>query len=307
LKTDSTLPDLLAGSGLPLKASVYTVILCVLFGANAVTVKISLSGLGIFTNLGVRFFIAAAAIFLWACLSGKPIAVKRDQLYQLGFLAIIFFSQLTLFYEGLSRTTASHGTLIANVLPFVVMLLAHFFIPGDTIVFKKVLGLVLGFSGVVLLFFDSAGLTSDMLTGDLLVLAAVFVWGVNAVYTKKIIADYHPIQITLYPMMAASLFFLLCGFIWDDPMIRFLDWVVIKALFYQTFVTASFGMVAWNTLVRNYGATALHSFVFIMPISGVFLGVFILNEPVTLNLLAAVGLVVTGLVVVNMQKISPVG
>ena len=137
-------------SGLPVNASLFTIFLCILFGANAVAVKISFTGLGIFTSAGVRFCVAALTIFLWARLAGKPLAVRKSQLRQLFFLALIFFVQLSLFYAGLNKTTASHGTLIANVLPFGVMLLAHFFIPGEVIVLKKFLGLILGFFGVFL-------------------------------------------------------------------------------------------------------------------------------------------------------------
>lgn len=286
-------------SGLPVNASLFTIFLCILFGANAVAVKISFTGLGIFTSAGVRFSIAALAIFCWARLAGKPLAIRKSQFSQLVPLALIFFVQLALFFTGLNKTTASHGTLIANVLPFGVMLLAHFFVPGEVIVLKKFIGLILGFSGVILLFFDSARFTAEMVAGDLLILLAVGVWSCNAVYTKRIISDYHPIQITLYPMMMSSLLFLGCGFIFDDTMVRKIDPTIIKAMLYQIFVTASFGMVAWNTLIRKYGATSLHSFVYIMPVSGVVLGVLILGEPVTYNLIASVLLIATGLIIVN--------
>lgn len=291
-------------SGLPVNASLFTIFLCILFGANAVAVKISFTGLGIFTSAGVRFCIAALTIFLWARFAGKPLAVRKSQLPQLLFLALIFFAQLSLFYAGLNKTTASHGTLIANVLPFGVMLLAHFFIPGEVIVLKKFLGLILGFFGVFLLFFDSARFTAEMVTGDLLILLAVGVWSCNATYTKRIISEYDPIQITLYPMMMSSLLFLGCGFIFDDSMVSKIDTTIIKAMLYQIFVTASFGMVAWNTLIRKYGATALHSFVYIMPVSGVVLGVLMLNEPVTYNLIGSVLLIAAGLIIVN-RRINP--
>lgn len=285
--------------GLPLGASLFTVFLCGLFGANAVAIKISLTGLGVFTTAGVRFGIAAVVIFLWAVCTGKPLAVRKNQVHQLFILALFFFVQLSLFYFGQNKTTASHATLISNVLPFFVMVLAHYFIPGDTINLKKISGLVLGFAGVLLLFFDNVALTGDALQGDLLILLAVLVWSCHVVYIKTIIDGFHPIQVTLYPISLAAPAFLLSGFLWDGEMVRFIDASIVKAMFYQTFVTASFGFVAWNTLIRRFGATALHSFVFIMPISGVFLGVTMLNEPLTTNLVGAIILVVTGLIVVN--------
>lgn len=291
--------NVLSPHGLPLGASLFTIFLCGLFGANAVAIKISLTGLGVFTTAGVRFGIAAVVIFLWAVCTGRPLAVRKKQVPQLIILALFFFVQLSLFYIGQNKTTASHATLISNVLPFFVMILAHYYIPGDTINLKKISGLVLGFAGVLLLFFDNVTLTGDVLQGDLLILLAVLVWSCHVVYIKTIIDGFHPLQITLYPISLATPFFLLSGYLWDGEMVRFIDASILKAMFYQTFITASFGMVAWNTLIRRFGATALHSFVFIMPISGVFLGVTMLHEPLTTNLIGAIILVVTGLIVVN--------
>lgn len=292
-------------STLPLGASIFTVFLCILFGANPVAVKISLKGLGVFTTAGLRFSIAAVTIFLWALYTGRPIAVKRHKLGKLVILAAILFTQFSLFYIGQNKTTASHGVLIANVLPFLVMILAHFFIPGDSITLKKFSGLVVGFSGVLLLFFDNVVLTGDALQGDLLILLAVLAWACNVVYIKSIIEEFHPLQITLYPALMTTPVFLLSGFLWDGGMVRFVDASVINALLYQGVVTASFGFIAWNTMIRKFGATALHSFVFVMPVSGVFLGVVLLNEPLTGNLLGSIVLVALGLILVNRVEAHP--
>ena len=261
--------------------------------------KISLIGFGPFTNAGLRFSVASLSILLWAIAASVPVGVKRADRGRLVVLGFVFFFQLSFFYIGMTRTTATHGTLIANLLPFVVMVLAHLFIPGDRIVSKKMLGLVLGFVGILVLITDAGTVSSGDFTGDLFVLAAVLIWGGNAVYTKRVIENYHPVQITLYPMMLASLLFFLGGFFLDQPMVKTITPPVVAGLLYQTFVTASFGMVAWNSMIRKYGATSLHSFVFIMPFSGVLFSVLLLGEPVTLRLVASMMLVVSGLIIVH--------
>lgn len=291
-----------SGQGLPPTAALASLFLCILFGANAVAIKISLGGLGVFTSAGLRFGVAAATIWCWARLTGKPLSLTRKQRFQLAPLGLIFFVQLSLFYLGIDRTTASHGTLITNALPFVVMVLAHVFLVDDRISWRKIGGLVLGFTGVVLLFIDSIGLRAEVMQGDLLVLLAVVVWGSNAVYSKRIIASFQPLQFTVYPMLMAAPLFLLCGVFVDPVMIEHFDTTIVTALFYQTFITAAFGMVAWNTLIKRYGATALHAFVFIMPISGVSLGVVLLGEPLTVNLVAAIFFVSLGLLVINRRR-----
>ncbi len=136
------------------KASVFTVFLCIIFGANAVAIKVSLAGFGAFTAAGIRFAIAAIAILLWAWIKKIELKISSKQIIQMLILTTIFVFQLTCFYNGLAKTTASHATLIANVLPFCVLIMAHFFIPGDTITIKKGIGITLGFIGVLFLFFD---------------------------------------------------------------------------------------------------------------------------------------------------------
>lgn len=287
---------------LPLGASFFTAFLCFLFGANAVAVKISLTGLGVFTTAGLRFATAAVVLCLYAISTGKPLAIKRGMFGHLIVLSAIFFTQLSLFYFGQAGTTASHGTLISNILPFMVMLLANVFIPEEPIDRRKILGLVVGFAGVAMLFLDNLAMSREALQGDLLILLAVTIWSGHVIYIKKIISNFHPLQITLYPMAMAAPVFLISGFLFDGQMIGTIDWTVIQSMLYQIFVTASFGFVAWNTLISRFGAAALHSFVFIMPISGVLLGVVLLEEPLTVNLIGAIVLVVTGLILVNRTK-----
>ena len=295
--SDDDIPS--EASWLPPRIALSAAFLSFIFGANAVAVKISLLGMGPFANAGFRFSMAALVLLIWATVQQKELRVKRADWYHLVILGFGFFIQLSLFYLGLRQTTASHGTIIVNILPFIVLILAHFLIPGERIQVRKVVGMVLGFSGIVLLFFDKVSLSQQMIRGDLIILAAIMIWGINVIYIKRIFSRFRPIQITLYPMMVSAPLFWMSGWITGEKMIDELSSEVMIALCYQIFVTGSFGMVAWNSLVKQYGATTLHAFVFIMPISGVLLGIMLLNEPVTANLIGSVVLVVSGLLLVN--------
>lgn len=286
---------------LPLRTALYTAFLCFLFGGNAVAIKISLTGMGIFTTAGIRFTLASITLLIWAKATGQSLRLSRDHAKKLMILTLIFIVQLPLFYYGLSKTTASHGTLIANLLPFVVLILAHHFIPGDRITLKKLVGIALGFIGVfTLLSGHGSFLTTDpVLMGDLLICCAVFLWGCNATYVKRINSEVSVLNITFYPMAFGGPLFLLVGYFWDAQMIGTLNATIIQALLYQTFVTASYCFIAWNGLLQKFGATAVHSFIFIMPVSGVFFSVLLLGEPLTPNIVLAILMIVTGTVVVN--------
>jgi len=294
-----------SNNNLSLLACIYSIFLCIIFGANAVAIKISLCGLGIFTTAGLRFTIASIAICLWAKTSGLSFKIREGQIYQLVVITIIFTVQLSLFYLGLSKTNASRGTLLVNILPFFVLCLAHFFIPGDRITVRKIIGMVTGFAGVAFVVFEKESVTADFHTGDLIILAVAFLWACNIVYVKRIINSFEAFHIVLYPMIFSVPFFFIEGFLWDSKMIAYVDLKILGSLLYQSLVTASFGFVAWNMMLKKYGATALHSFVFVMPISGVVLGGIVLKEPITFNIVIALLLVVSGIIVINFKPKKP--
>lgn len=287
---------------MPFNASLFTVFLTVLFGANAVAVKVGFAGVGVFSSAGIRFGLAAIAIALWATWSGRSLRITGNQAVHLLAISIFFTVQVALFYTGLSKTTASHGTLIANFLPFIVLILAHYFIPGETFTLRKVIGVLLGFCGVMLLVFADQGVDTDIRTGDFIILSAVLIWGINAIYIKKVITTIHPVLVTLYPMVFGAPCLLLAGAFFDDIMVTYIDVSIAFSFFYQSFITASFGYVAWNTMVREYGTSIVHSFVFIMPVSGVFFGVILLGEPVTVTLICSIMLIAAGIVVISHRK-----
>ncbi|WP_033398482.1 DMT family transporter [Desulfospira joergensenii] len=288
-----------------LKAALFMVFLCIIFGGNAVAIKFSLTGLGPFTAAAVRFSMASLALYLWARYKNVPIGLTRKQLGLILVQGCLFSLQLSCFYLGLKRTTASHGALIVNVVPFLVLILAHYFIPGDRITLKKGLGIALGFLGVVQLFFDRPDLNADLHLGDLIMLGAVVAWSVSVIYLKRIIGQFNAIQVTLYPMAMGIPIFFLGGLAWDDPMVFSVTPLVIHALVFQSLVTTAFGFLAWNAMLREFGATAQHSFLFIIPLAGVFFGVMILDEPVTPHLLGSIAFIVSGIIVVNLRKRKP--
>ena len=280
-------------------AGLFAIFLSILFGSNAVAIKITFSGMGVFTTAAIRFGVAAVAIFLWAKFTGQTIALKKGQLHQVLIFSSLFTVQLSLFYLGLSKSNASRGTLLANLLPFFILFLAHFFIAGDRITRQKFFGILLGFTGVVFMFLDEESLSAGFRTGDLIILLAVVIWSCSTVYLKRVIGTFSPFQLVLYSTMFSVPFFFIEALLWDDSMVFHLDAPVIGALLYQSLITASFGFVAWNTMLKKYGAVSLHAFIFIMPIAGVALGGLILGEPITIKILLALVFIVSGILVVH--------
>jgi drug/metabolite transporter (DMT)-like permease len=286
-------------------AALFVIFLCTLFGSNVVAIKLSFNGIGVFTAAGIRFSIAAMVIFLWARSTRQPLALKKNQFHQIIIVSLVFWIQLSLFYFGLSKSNASRGALLANLVPFFVLFLAHIFIPADRITRKKIFGILLGFGGVAFMFTEKKGITTDFRIGELIILAGTLLWACNAVYIKKIISAYNAFQIVFYTTLFSAPLFFLEAFLWDAPMIAYLDMRILGALLYQSLITASFAFVAWNMMLQKYGTVALHSFIFIMPISGVALGGLVLGEPITPRIIVALALVTFGILVVHRKPEKP--
>jgi len=277
------------------------VFLSAAFGANAIAIKISVSGIGPFTAAGIRFLIASLAIFVWARATGRSFQVHRNQIYPLLVIFLIFFFQISLFYLGISRTNASRAVLISNLQPFFVLFLAHFFISDDRITPRKVFGLLLGFVGVCLVFLEKEGVTEGFQRGDVLMVFSTSLWAVSAVYTKTVLHRLSPHFIAFYQMVLSVPLFFLCGLLWDQPMISSLSAPVVAAVLYQALVAAAFGFIAWNTLLQHHGAVILNSFNFILPIAGVFLAWWLLNEPLTVKILLALLLITAQMFVLYLE------
>jgi drug/metabolite transporter (DMT)-like permease len=285
---------------LPLSSALFTAFICILFGSNAVAIKMTFEGVGIFTTAGLRFGMASIAISLWAIATQKPFKINAKQFYQMLTIGVIFFVQLSLFYFGISKTNASRATLFVNLQPFFLLVLAHYFISGDQISKRKLLGILAGFLGVAFAFLENKGVAGDFQTGDLIVLVAAFIWACNGVYTKKIIANFEPFHMVLYPMMISTPLFFLEAYVLDSRMVFEINSKVILSLLYQAVVSGSFGFIAWIAMLKKYGAVALHSFIFIMPIAGVLLGGLVLGEPITAKILLSLALIVSGIFIVNL-------
>ena len=298
-------PSISGNAEMTLLPAVFIIFLTVIFGANVVAIKLTLTGMGPLTSAGLRFALAAAIVAFWARATGRSFHIQAGQVRQLLIVSVAFTAQLSLFYLGIDRTYASRGVLISNLLPFFVLFLSHYFIQDEPITWKKMVGIILGFSGVVFMFSGKEGLFGALNDGDLIILGAVTIWSCNVIYIKRIINGYAPFHLALYPMAFSVPVFLAAGYLWDGRMIFNFNLTVFGAYLYQGIVSAAFGFVAWNTMLRRYGASTLHAFVFIMPIAGVVSSGLILGEPITPNLIVALFLIATGILIIHASQKRP--
>ena len=279
---------------------ILAVVICILFGANIVATKISFEGFGIFTVAALRFSMASI-ILLWLTVRYNSLKIERKYLKKSLVIAAIFSVQYFCMLWGISNTTASRAVLLIYLQPFFVLLLSHLFIAGDKITFKKLLGMIIGFCGVLPLFIFKEGITADFMVGDILMIIGAFLWATNAVYLKKFIHNTSVIAITFYHISLSVPVFITGAFIFDPVMFKAFSMHAVFALFYQVLITA-FGFIAWLFLIKKYQASLVHSFLFISPVAGVLFGILLLSEPFTINLFFALILITIGIIIIHYSK-----
>lgn len=291
-------------------AALLASILCILFGANVVALKISLQGTGVFTTALIRFTIAAIIIFFWAKLTKRNFYIAPEARKYLVIIGIGFSLQLSLFTLGVNLTSATLATLLVNMQPFFILILANFLIPDDRFTWKKITGILFGLSGVFIIFsdqlhalFSSASITElpNIRLGDLLVFFATLIWSTNTVFSKKVIHHFLPFHLVFYPMILSLPIFFLLAILFDKPMVRFFDITMGISFFYQGVITASLGFVLWNTLLKKYGAVALHAYAFIIPVSGVLFSYLLLKEDLKRNFLLSLLFIVAGILIIHVK------
>ncbi|MCF8069751.1 MAG: DMT family transporter [Desulfobacterales bacterium] len=278
------------------------ILITFIFGSSSVVIKISMFGFGPFTALAIRSVIALIAILVWAIATHRPLKLKKGQFPQVMFIALLSFIEMSMYFIGFSKTDASRGSLLMNIQPFFILLLAHFFIPGDRITLKKTMGILFGFLGVLFIFMENRGVSSDLMVGDILIIIGVLCWAVNAIFVKLRIHNFEPFHLVMYSLLLGIPAFSLQAFIFDSRMVGEITVASVSALFYLGIITVGFGYVAWTKIMQKIGTTTLHAFVFLIPVSGVLSGALVLGEPLTYKIVLALIFIVAGIMVVQLQK-----
>ena len=83
------------------------------------------------------------------------------------------------------------------------------------------------------------------------------------------------------------------------PLIRDFTPLMGGIVAFQVLVVVCFGFTAWLWIVRHYPATQMASFIFLTPVFGAVFGVFLLGEPLTVQLVSALALVSLGIFLIN--------
>ena len=193
------------------------------------------------------------------------------------------------------------AAILDATVPLFTIVLAHFLLRDDKMTLPKVLGLLIGFTGVVVLLSKDIGASPSSLIGQsAVVLASVFYAG-SSIYVRKTTEDTPGILRSAGPLVSASLFMWLGVFLFESPVkVPHLGITWVALLFLGVLGTGLAYILAYY-LIHEIGPTRTTMVTYLFPLGGVILGVSFLHEQLSWQLMTGAALIVGSLVVANWE------
>jgi drug/metabolite transporter (DMT)-like permease len=292
-------------SAIPLTGALLTLLLCAFWGGLSPTIKIAVTAVPPIAVAFWRFLLGLVCVWIWCRFNGIPYLLpKGSRLPVFGF-AVVFTAQIAFINIGTQLTLASYAVVLLSTSPLFVAVMAHWLFPLDRLTTGRVIGLTLAFAGVSVLFLGETG-EMGSLTGNALALLSGLLLAVLLVTSKRLVRGLSPFQIVFWEFGFGLPLFGLMSLLFE-PAAGPITLPVAASIVYQGLVVAAFCFVTWLTLLSRYSATAMSSFQFSIPVFGVLLSRFLLDEPWSLQLLVALPLVALGILLVTRSRQRPSG
>jgi drug/metabolite transporter (DMT)-like permease len=244
---------------LDLRAVVILIIVTLLWGFNHPAIKISNQGVSPIFASTLRSIVASICGLIYCLRRREKVFHKDIMLFHGVMVGLLFGIEFACIYFGLLYTDAARSVLFVYLSPFVVAVGAHFFLKGDRLTFLKIMGLVLAFAGIFVVF-GRRPITAkaEMYYGDILQIAAGVLWGVTTLYIKKYMAKkVEPINTFLYQLFFSIPILLVISIILEPKWIYRVDPYVVGSLFYQSVIIAFITYFVWFKLIHQYSVSRL--------------------------------------------------
>lgn len=268
-------------------------------GSNAPFAKVALGAFQPFTIVFFRFLVASLVLL--------PIIQRRGELNlhslrELLPVALIGSLNPILLFIAMQFTQASVAPLIYAAVPLMTALYLHFF-RGRKIAAGKILGIVVGFTGVAIIillpFFQQGDLDFRRFGGNLLILGAAVAFMIYGILSndKQRRLQISPLALT-YSFVIVTM--LLCvPFAALEVMRRPLDAVTVQAShILATFGTGLLGTamfyLAYQKAIQIGSELTASLFTYLQPIATIIFAVILVGEAITLPFLIGGTLAVIG-------------
>lgn len=265
----------------------------IIWGSTFLAMKIGLAYMPPITFATLRFLIASVLLFGYLRLKRKSISVTWGQF---GHLAAIGFFMTALpfglTFWGQQFVSSGMAAVLTSTVPFFVVFLAHFFLAERATV-TKILGVAVGFAGILLLFMDQLG-SGATLAGGLAMVGSALGYGVGNVYSKKFGSGMDPDVTNTVQTMVGTVILGAGSVAFERGYAITFHWKGVAALLFLAVLgsAVAFGLFFW--LMQRVPATTISLVAFLIPVISVLLGT-IVGEPLNWGMVAGMVLIFGGM------------
>ncbi len=266
-------------------------IVALIWAGSFIAVKIGVEEISPVLLAFLRFAIASPCLFLVLLIKKKPL---RFPIRDLPILIILALTGVTLLYifqfTGIKWTTATNSAILINMNVIFIAILSSVTLK-EIFSNKKIIGIILGFLGVVFVVINGSMSLTLSTKGDALIILSAICWAIYSVIGKKILDRYDPITVTTYIFILGTIFFI--PFIKDFNLeISFRGWMIIL---YLALFCSVFAYVAWYNALAKMDATKVAIFLNLIPLFAMLLSYLILEEEITIFLMMGAALIIYGI------------
>jgi len=245
-------------------------------------------------------------LLAYGVISGRPVMLAPRRL---GAVALLGVGQTTLqylfYYVGLAHTTAVKTSILSSALVFFSVLLAHFIYVNDKLTPRRLLGCLIGFSGVVAVNFGAGAFDFQFsLLGEGSLLVSTFVGSVAAIYGRRLSQDMDATVMTGWQLLLGGIVLTTFGLTGGGHFASISIGAGVLVVYLAMVSAVAFAL--WSLLLKHNPVGSVAVFNFEIPIFGALLAALVLGESVLewKNLVALV-LVSVGIWLVTRTTSAP--
>jgi len=255
----------------------------------------------------VRFLIASALIFIFSPLLINWKEVKRSEIKHSMIAGFMF---LTLgngaMTYALQFIDSGFSALVISAQPLVLILMMKI-MNGTPIKSKAMIGVGLGFLGMILLI-SQEGITSrpDQWKGLVAIVSCLFTWGYASMYVSKVEMPKSIFVNSAIQMVFAGVSLIILSLLFHEPAV---DWFQLKRIsIFSVLYLVVFGSImaftAFNFLLKHISPEKVSTSTYINPIVALFLGWNFRDELITNQSMLAAAILLTGVYFINSNKVK---
>lgn len=274
-------------------------LLTLIWGTTWAAIRIGLEDIPPLTGAAVRFTIASALLLVVAWVRGVRLGASpvERRLWWLNAL-LSFSTSYGLVYWAEQYVPSGLTAVIFATYTLFVVILAHFFLPGERITRAGTVGVVVAFGGVALLFSEDLAALSGpgVARAAALLLLAPLVSAIAQVTIKRWGEGIHPLSLTAVPMgMTAGILGALALLVEGGRPVRF-HATAVASIVYLAIFGSAIAFSLWFWLLARMRASRLALLTYMTPVVAVLVGTLVLGEPFTLRIFAGSAAVLGGVV-----------